>query len=966
MMQRLTLLIVLFFGSCALAHVCRRGGIRLECCSECNTQETCIEKGCCWDVMVSSKGALSTPSCYKANAPTRGYQITDISESASGITANLTLIEPSKLSFGSDIQSLSLIVSFETESRLRVKVFDPNSKRWEPPSYEKQQQVPSTTNKKYGITLNHSPFGFVVYRKDDNTVIFNTTDVGLFNGLIFQDKYIEISTKMSETSHIYGLGERVSTFKLNRNNTIYSFWAADNPGLPRDVNLYGSHPFYLEHNIGKSHGVFLHNSNGIDVYMGDNYLTYRIIGGVIDLYFFVGPSPTDVVQQYTELIGRPFLPPYWSLGFHQSRWGYKTLDNIKTVVNEYKKASIPLDTIWSDIDYMENYKVFTWNPTNYPATEVKTFIDDLHSNGQHYIVIVDPGVKIGEPQGTYTPYEDGNQMNVWIKASNGNATVNTVWPGETVFPDFLHPSIKQYWKKQMSEFLTKVPLDGIWLDMNEIGSFCNGTCPDYVPPTITYPYKLVNVRIPELPLERGTLAIDAYHAGGELEYDVHNLYGHSEAKVTASVLQEITNKRQMIITRSSFPGTGAFSGKWLGDNLSEWSHLKDSIAGILSFQLFGIPLIGADICGFGDIGKDVNMIELCTRWIQVGSFYPFSRNHFIIDKAPQELYTWESVANVSRKVLNLRYSLLPYLYTEFYHANHEGTPVLYPLFFDSPLDVNAIGKDEQFFFGKSILVTPVLTQGATTVDGYFPEGDWYDLWTLKYSFSGPSTFSIPTPLSSINVHVKGGSIIPMQDPALTTRDARKTNFTLLVFLSSTDTAHGDLYWDDGESLDNSKHSYTKFVCSDNMLQSVVESNGYSFPGFKTIKIVGVENMPTDVDIEGFASDSSTDWYYDGNTETLEINVNGLPLGGWKILWVYQEHTDSNNKNLTLIILFSIAILLCVGGSGGLAFAYREKIQIALSKTYQKVNVGLSNDEETQEFNEQEEDDDILDNSDDEF
>lgn len=330
------------------------------------------------------------------------------------------------------------------------------------------------------------------------------------------------------------------------------------------------------------------------------------------------------------------------------------------------------------------------------------------------------------------------------------------------------------------------------------------------------PYKIHNVN--GGPISQKAVATSAVHYGGVSEYNAHNLFGLTEAILTNEALRDIRGKRSFTLTRSSFPSSGAHTAKWSGDNAANWDDLKSSIITAIDYSMFGVPMIGADICGFLDDTTE----ELCARWIEVGAFYPFARDHTALGTIDQELYLWDSVATAARSALGMRYQLLPYLYSTFYNAHAYGTMFTRALWMNFPSDSYALTLDRQFMLGNYLLISPVLDQGVTSVSAYFPEGAWYsfsDRNLTVVSPAGGSTLNLYTPLTSTNVHVLGGGILPLQQAALTTVAGRKTPFTLLVALSPEGTAAGELFYDDGEqiSLDNN------LVCS--YSASVTSSSG---------------------------------------------------------------------------------------------------------------------------------------------
>jgi alpha-glucosidase (family GH31 glycosyl hydrolase) len=357
-------------------------------------------------------------------------------------------------------------------------------------------------------------------------------------------------------------------------------------------------------------------------------------------------------------------------------------------------------------------------------------------------------------------------------------------------------------------------------------------------------------------LSSKTMSMTATHYNNVSVYDAHNLYGLTEQIATNKALTDIRQKRPFLLSRSSFLSSGVHTAKWTGDNGATWNDLRASIIAVNDFNLFGVPMVGADICGFSFNTTE----ELCARWIEVGAFYPFSRDHNGLGSNPQELYLWDSVTTAAKTALGMRYQMLPYLYTLFYQANTVGATVARALWMNFPADTVAIGIDAQFMLGSAILVSPVLTQGATSVSAYFPQGLWYDFQRRALAVdasAAPVMKTLDTPLTSVNVHVQGGSVLPLQESAMTTTAGRQTPFTLLTALCPGGKAYGSLFWDDGEQVSLSAYltvAYTAEVAVDGSgnggsFTSVVSANSYAAAQnniVQTIVVMGTSSLAAPV------------------------------------------------------------------------------------------------------------------------
>ncbi|XP_025230322.1 maltase-glucoamylase, intestinal-like, partial [Theropithecus gelada] len=569
--------------------------------------------------------------------------------------------------------------------------------------------------------------------------------------------FIRISTRLP-SKYLYGFGETEHTsYRRDLEWHTWGMFSRDQPpGYKK--NSYGVHPYYMGlEEDGSAHGVFLLNSNAMDVtFQPLPALTYRTTGGVLDFYVFLGPTPELVTQQYTELIGRPVMVPYWSLGFQLCRYGYQNDSEIASLYDDMVAAQIPYDVQYSDIDYMERQLDFTLSPkfAGFPA-----LINRMKADGMRVILILDPAISGNETQ-PYPAFTRGLEDDVFIKYPNdGDIVWGKVWPdfpgvvvnesldwdsqvelyrAYVAFPDFFRNSTAKWWKREIEELYNNpqnpersLKFDGLWIDMNEPSSFVNGAVsPGCRETSLNRPPYMPYLESRDRGLSSKTLCMESQQIlpdGSPVQhYNVHNLYGWSQTRPTYEAMQEVTGQRGVVITRSTFPSSGRWAGHWLGDNTAAWDQLKKSIIGMMEFSLFGISYTGADICGFFQDAE----YEMCVRWMQLGAFYPFSRNHNTIGTRRQDPVSWDAAfVNISRNVLQTRYTLLPYLYTLMYKAHTEGVTVVRPLLHEFVSDQVTWDIDSQFLLGPAFLVSPVLERNARNVTAYFPRARWYDYYT---------------------------------------------------------------------------------------------------------------------------------------------------------------------------------------------------------------------------------------------
>ncbi|KAL6305606.1 glycosyl hydrolases family 31-domain-containing protein [Sparassis latifolia] len=924
----------------------------------------------------------STHSLNVSSCP--GYTLSSLTETASGLTAQLNLAGPACNAFGQDISNLTLQVNYDTETRLHVNIFDTANAQFTIPPSVISLAPPSEIGAAHtsDLVFNYepAPFAFWVTRRSapDEQPLFDTRIASLpqtpippvipgdgstaLDGfpLVFEDQYLQLTSALPRGTNIYGLGEVIASSGFRRDvgtddgvGTIQTMWARDIAD-PVDQNMYGSHPIYLEHRYNEttktsqSHGVFHFSSAGSDTLLLTppsspvSLIEYRVIGGTLDFYFFAGPTPQTVIEQYGELIGLPTWQPAFGFGFHLCKWGYTNISETKEQVENMRAANIPLEVMWNDIDLYHALRDFTSDPVSFPAEEMREFIRKLAANYQHYIPIVDAGINHqANVTDIYDPYIRGTELDVWIKNPDGSQYIGQVWPGYTVFPDWFAENTQTFWTEALRNWSDSgIEFSGIWLDMNEVSSFCNYSCgtganlSDTSVPTVlpgspgnlvtSYPegYNAtlwgpsgnltvngsltygedqissnnlerrgvgageqtgINVNSPPYAIHNGfgplnvhTVATNATHAGGYLELDVHNMWGLMEEKTTHLALQQIRHgKRPFLISRSTFPSTGRWSGHWLGDNFSLWAYMKHSIQGVLQFQLFQIPFVGPDTCGFEGNTDE----ELCNRWMQLSAFFPFYRNHNQLGALPQEPYRWDSVAEASRVAIGIRYMLFPYWYTLFANASLYGTPAIRALFYEFPNEPELFAVDTQFLVGRDLLITPVLTPNVSTVEGIFPGAgqviwrDWYTHAAVNATPGGNTTLSAP--LGHINVHVRDGAAILLHpQPAYTIAETRASPYGLVVSQAADGYAFGTAYIDDGESLPPTANTTLTFRASSGRLDVASTGSFDVEQKLESLTVLGVQTRVSEVRVQG---NLASTWTFIPEVEELVVKELALDL-----------------------------------------------------------------------------------------
>lgn len=736
---------------------------------------------------------------------------------------------------------------------------------------------------------NEDNFGFMLKDSIADVPIFDSTK----RSLIMTDKYLEIGFTLP-TQILFGLGQHNSKFLLSEGD--WTMFNRDQPGSPPangggEDMLYGTHPFLMvKTRDNKFAGILFYNSNPQQVTIrfsksGKSLITYKTIGGILDIYYIMPNTADEVIRKYNNLIGRPALPPFWSLGFHQCSWAYNTTKNLVETVAAYQSGDYPFDTIWSDIEYMDRYIDFTVDDDKFAG--LKKYVDNLHSQNLYFVPIVDAGVSMTAPLKGTNWYKEGDDKGIFIKTSqnpdkaNGNL-IGQVWPGYSAFVDFLHPNANAFWSKGLSELWNLVPFDGVWLDMNEPSNFCSdkngkslGECypaeteEEYSnikserrelkePPVKPGEYDNIPFVPGKAPLITKTISMDAYlHTDGDNKtftmYNIHNMYGTLETIATSNYLSQKDTKRQLIISRDSFVGHGKYGSIWTGDNDATQLDMKYSINQIMHFNMFGMPFVGGDICGFGGNTND----PLCARWAHVGSFYPFMRNHYSNTSIPHEFFRLAPKYQTGIKAaMRMRYSLLRYMYTMLYKSSINGDPMIRHPMYQWPDVYEMVHDETSFLIGPAIRYIANFDISETPKDFKVsvPKGRYMDYrsYGILSVTDTVKTVSLYNGWDYPNVHILEGNIIPFQDASAAngvykTFDLLGEQMRLLIFPDSNGYAKGNLFIARGEKKDENEQYYT-LIHANKAIQVIFERGTITDKGselnevIEEIHIVGIPDV----------------------------------------------------------------------------------------------------------------------------
>ncbi len=622
------------------------------------------------------------------------------------------------------------------------------------------------------LHISKSPLRFNFYSADDKAL---SEDDPRF-GTNWQGTRVVNYRKLYTDEKFIGLGEK--TGDLNRRGSSYVNWNSDVPDhTPKSDPLYETFPFFIGLHNGLTYGLFFDNTHKSYFDFGastdDQMSWFGADAGDMNYYFFGAQSVAQIIEDYTWLTGRMEMPPLWSLGYQQCRWSYASAAELLEVAENLRKDRIPADVVYCDIDYMDHYKIFTWNKETFPNP--KGMIDKLKSMDFHLVTIVDPGIKV-EPG--YKQYDEGVANNYFATYPNGEKYIGSVWPGRCHFPDFFKDDVRKWWGASFTA-LTKPGVEGFWNDMNEPAAWGQN---------IPWMVKFGDYYMPE----------------------VRNAYGMEMARATYEGTKQILgNKRPFVLTRAAYSGTQRYSAVWTGDNSAYDAHMLLGQRMVNSLGVSGMSFVGVDIGGFtGDPTP-----ELAVRWNSLGVYTPMFRNHSAKGTIYREPWRWgKKNEDIIRKDIEQRYKLLPYIYSTFYQSHQSGLPVSRTLAINYTNDTTVFNTkyQNQFLFGDALMVAPVESTRFSE-EVYLPKGEWYRLSTGE-KFTGSKAIIADAPLNDLPVFVKAGAIIPMQNLIQSTNEKGDGILELNVWYCKEANSF-TYYEDDGASYDYQKGTYYKRVIS---------------------------------------------------------------------------------------------------------------------------------------------------------
>jgi alpha-glucosidase len=733
---------------------------------------------------------------------------------------------------------------------------DPDAE-WPPVAFDVTENEGNLTvcTKNLTCRVNRVPCRLSFY-DDDGQPLSEAAD-----GLGFRCQGVYATRRLVEAEAIYGLAEKA--FALNLRGRCLEMWNTDPEAYsPGDDPINLNVPMLIGLRAGRAYGFFFDNPSRARFDLGQarpDRLRYEADSGELCVYFFAGPTIPAVLARYTQLTGRMPLPPRWLLGYHQSRWSYYPAQQIRELVAEFRRRRIPCDAIHLDIHYLDGYRIFTWDHERFP--DLPGLLTDLRRKGVRAISIIDPGVKV-DPG--YHVHDKGLAGDVFCKLPDGRRFQGPVWPGECYFPDFTDPQVRAWWG-DLYQPLLEAGVAGFWNDMNEPAIFGG---------------------------EMATNVHHKYEGRGASHGEVHNVYGLQMARASAEGLRRLCpDERVPLISRAGYAGLQRQALVWTADNHSTWAQLRLATSMCLNLGLCGLALCGSDVGGFaGDCNG-----ELLARWTQVGALTPFFRNHSALGTAPQEPWAFgEPYESICRRWIELRYELLPYIYTAAWQAARCGLPMMRPLALAFPTDFRTYNLDDQFLLGDALLAAPVGYPGQRSRRVYLPGGTWYDFWGAARLCG---EVQADAPLERMPLYVRAGTVLPLAAVMQHSGEGPPEALKLHVYPGKGESW---FYEDDGHSLAYQAGAFrlTHFVCEpatgDGGLAVHRQVQGPFDPGYARfdIHVHGLAGMPQQVRVDGVAMDA-VDIVFDAGTGTARLAAG--PWSQLEIEWLSQPGNSTSRS-----------------------------------------------------------------------
>ncbi|HEY0753822.1 MAG TPA: TIM-barrel domain-containing protein [Ktedonobacteraceae bacterium] len=615
-------------------------------------------------------------------------------------------------------------------------------------------------------------------------------------GFAYGDRQLRWTGPLAGDAHAYGFGEHTRGMNKRGEHLTLWNWDPDMGHGPETDKMYTAIPFYLTvaRETGQATGLLVDHTGQVEIDVGHAALDevqITVRGDSLVLYFLAGPTPADVLRQYTDLTGRIPLPPLWALGHHQGRWSYYTEQEVRAIGEQFRTRNHPCESLWLDIDHMDGFRTYTWNTQSFP--DVAGMTSDMLEQGFHIIPVINPGIKSDR---AYSVYREGLMQGYLCRRQGGDLYMGTAWPDDCNFADFSRGQVREWWGNHFHDFLAQ-GVAGSWNDMNE-------------PSQAT----LIEKKYHKPALK--TFADDVMHiASGEnitgpdgpsiLHPFFHNAYGMQMARAMREGTQRFApDQRPFVLTRSGTAGVQRYAAMWTGDNSSWWEHIPLAMRMCLSLSMSGLPFVGANIGGFWEHCNG----ELLVRFAQLGAFLPLCWNHNAVKDAPQEPWAFgEPYESAYRSAIEQRYRLLPYLYNLFHEASRNGSPVIRPLFYHYAQDPAVYAVEDAYLVGEALLTAPVHVEGATSRAVYLPEGTWVQYWDGQ-CFAGGQTHEIAAPLEQWPLFVRANSILPTCPVMQYTGQRPADPLTFTCYMTEeAGQADYTLYEDDANSMAYQRGAY---------------------------------------------------------------------------------------------------------------------------------------------------------------